>query len=247
MSQQYGYPPPQQGFNQLQPHYQTQQQPYYQPQQQQQQWGLQQEPQQQYFGVPSGPTQGQPLTGVVPPSYDGTINPDSGLPSKFNPKPKYNDLWALVLWLLQLAAFVVLSYFAISQVRNDNTATIGPTLGIFSSSGLISLCISIGVGAVVSVLYFILIQAFPRQIIKITFLVSIVVYLAVAVYYLYRRLWIPGIIGLVFGVLYASMWWFWRDRIPFSATSLTEQEFERKSLQLTATTSVPEPGRALWG
>lgn len=166
MSQpQYGYPPPQQSYGvppPQQPYYQTQPQPYYQPQNQQQQWGLQQAPQQQqYFG--------QPMTGVMPPSYDGTINPETGLPAKFNPKPKYNDLWAFILFLVQLAAFVVLSYFAIRQVKNDNkTGTaVGPTLGIFSSSGLISLCISIGVGAVVSVLYFILIQAFPRQIIKV--------------------------------------------------------------------------------
>jgi len=160
--QTYGYPPPQQtyGAPPQPPYYQ----PHYQPLQQQQQWGLQQEPQQQYFG-----TQGQPTTGVVPPSYDGVINPDSGLPAKFNPKPKYNDLWALFLFLIQLAAFVVLSYFAIRQVKTDNTTTTGPALGIFSTSGLISLCISIGVGAVISVLYFILIQAFPRQIIKVLF------------------------------------------------------------------------------
>lgn len=61
---------------------------------------------------------------------------------------------------------------------------------------------------------------FPRQVIKVTFAISIIVYLAVAVYYFVRGLWMPAIFGLIFGVLYASMWWFWKSRIPFAAVSL---------------------------
>ncbi|KAG0286221.1 putative choline transporter, neither null mutation nor overexpression affects choline transport, partial [Dissophora globulifera] len=158
----------------------------------------------------------------MPPSYDGSINPDTGLPTKFNPKPKFNDLWALCLYLLQLAAFVVLSYFAISKVK-DNNGPGGPggaTLGFFSVSGLITLFISIAVGAIFSIAYFFLTQAFPRQVIKGTFVLSIIAYLAVALYFIYRRLYLPGIIGLIFGVLYASMWWFWKSRIPFASVML---------------------------
>ncbi|KAG0338210.1 putative choline transporter, neither null mutation nor overexpression affects choline transport [Podila humilis] len=234
--QQHGYAPPPPPPLPHQP-YTGQQQPVYNPQQQQSQWGLNQNSQQQYFGAPSGPPQGQPMTGVVPPSYesapDGVVNPESGLPAKFNPRPKYNDCWAFFLFIAQLAAFVVLSGFAINQIKTNNekddlygyqppgTYPDPSSLGFFSEGGLITMLVAIIVGAVISVLYFMLAQAFPRQIIKITFALSIIAYLAVAVYYFVRGLWMPAIFGLIFGVLYASMWWFWKSRIPFAVAMMT--------------------------
>ncbi|KAF9155776.1 putative choline transporter, neither null mutation nor overexpression affects choline transport, partial [Mortierella sp. AD010] len=212
------YPPPNQPYPQhqyppapnQQYQYGAQPLPQYQPLiPPEHQWGLQPQPGQQHFAPP------------MPPSYDGTVNPETGLPSKFNPKPKYNDIWALIVFLIQLAGFVVLSYFAITTVKDNGTS--GPLVGFFSKSGLITLCISIGVGAVFSVVYFLLTQAFPRAVIMVgprnqivTFALSILAYLAVALYYIYLKLWIVGIISLVFAVLYATMWFSWRHRIPFA-------------------------------
>ncbi|KAK3848727.1 MAG: plasma-membrane choline transporter-domain-containing protein [Linnemannia gamsii] len=237
--QQYA-PPPQQPYytqgqqqqQQQQYAYNAQQQPAYNPNAQHQQWGLQQDPQQQYFGAPSGPPHGQPMTGVVPPSYEtaptGTVNPESGLPAKFNPRPKYNDCWAFFLFIAQLAAFVVLSYFAIKEIDNDRKfgsdapgqRSPGVALGFFSKSGLITMLIAVLTGAVIAVLYFMLTEAFPRQVIKVTFALSIIAYLAVAVYYFVRKQWMPAIFGLIFGLLYASMWFFWQSRIPFATEML---------------------------
>lgn len=155
----YGTPPPQ-AYGAPPPQPYGAQQPYYQ-----QQWELQPQPQQQFFGA-----QGQPMTGVMPPSYDGSVNPETGLPTKFNPKPKYNDLWAFFLFLVQLAGFVVLSYFVISKVVEDQRNRRSGTLdGLFSTNGIISLVIAVAVSAVFSVLYYFLTQAFPRQIIKVCF------------------------------------------------------------------------------
>ncbi|KAG0229810.1 putative choline transporter, neither null mutation nor overexpression affects choline transport [Actinomortierella wolfii] len=218
--------PPDQGYHQIHNQPGFQQQPYYNPQQQQPQWG-QQTYQQQYFGAPPpGPSQGQPITGVVPPSYDyesapttGIVNPETGLPDKFNPKPKYNDCWAFIAFVIQLAAFVVLSYFAITKVNDDrNSPSRGPSVtdSLLSKSGLITMLISVVIGLAFSVLYYLLTQAFPRQVIKVTFAASIIIYLAAAVYWLAQGAWLPGIFGLIFGILYASMWWFWKDRIPFA-------------------------------
>ncbi|KAF9127768.1 putative choline transporter, neither null mutation nor overexpression affects choline transport [Mortierella sp. 14UC] len=236
--QQYA-PPPQQPYYSQGQHqfaYNAQQQPAYNPSAQRQQWGLQQDPQQQYFGAPSGPPHGQPITGVAPPSYEtapyGTVNPESGLPAKFNPRPKYNDCWAFILFIAQLAAFVVLSYFAIRQINEDRKSgsdgyypppgqrTSGVALGFFSKSGLITMLISVLTGAIIAVLYFMLTEAFPRQVIKVTFALSIIAYLAVAVYYFVQRQWMPAIFGLIFGLLYASMWFFWKSRIPFATEML---------------------------
>ncbi|KAF9357492.1 putative choline transporter, neither null mutation nor overexpression affects choline transport [Mortierella sp. AD094] len=197
--QQHQYPPaPHQPYQ-----YGAQPKPQYQPLiPPEHQWGLQPQPGQQHFAPP------------MPPSYDGSVNPETGLPSKFNPKPKYNDVWAFILFLIQLAGFVVLSYFAITNVKDDGNN--GPLVGFFSTSGLITLCISIGVGAVFSVVYFLLTQAFPRAVIMVTFALSILAYLAVALYYIYLKIWIVGIISLIFAILYAYMWFSWRHRIPFA-------------------------------
>lgn len=141
--------------------YGAQPQPYYQPQQQY--YGQQQQPQQQYYGAPP------PAPAYIPPTYEsapnngGTINPETGLPAKFNPKPKWNDLWALVLFLIQLAAFVVLSYFAISKViqsrKGGSAGGIGGLDGLFAKSGLVTMAMGLILGAVISVLYLLLTQA----------------------------------------------------------------------------------------
>lgn len=162
----YGAPPQQQHA------YNAQQPPMYNPSAQQQ-WGHQQNAQQQDFAP--GPTHGQPVTGVVPPSYEnapyGSVNPESGLPAKFNPHPRYHDCWAFLLFIAQLAAFVVLSYFAIHQIvedrknSNSNNLSGQPTYspnartGVFSTSGLVTMLISILTGLVIAVLYFLLTQA----------------------------------------------------------------------------------------
>jgi len=152
--------------------YTAQQPPMYNPHAQQ--WGHQQNAHQQYFTAPAGPSQVQPITGVMPPSYEtapyGTVNPESGLPAKFNPRPRYNDCWAFLLFIAQLAAFVVLSYFALRQIdqdrKNDNSgyyspgrSPYSPAAGFFSISGLVTMLISILTGLVIAVLYFMLTQA----------------------------------------------------------------------------------------
>ncbi|KAG0244121.1 plasma-membrane choline transporter-domain-containing protein [Mortierella sp. GBAus27b] len=199
-----------------------------------QQWGYQ-NTQQQYYPQTQ---QGQPITGVAPPSYEnyetapyGAVNPESGLPAKFNPRPRFNDCWAFLLFIAQLAAFVVLSYFALNKIDDDrksNSQGYNPpgrpfstvTTGFFSKEGLVTVLISILTGLVVAVAYFMLTQAFPRQVIKVTFVLSIIANLAVAVYFFVRRQWMPAIFGLVFGLLYASMWFFWKSRIPFATEML---------------------------
>ncbi|KAF9921610.1 putative choline transporter, neither null mutation nor overexpression affects choline transport, partial [Linnemannia zychae] len=226
------YAPPNTGYYPPQPHqqpyYGAQPQPQYVPLEQQPQWGLQPNTQQQQQHNYYAP-QGQPMlsNNMPPPTYDGSINPDSGLPTKFNPKPKYNDLWAIVLFAIQLAGFIVLSYFSITNALKDNR--LGPgsapggskTLGgLFSTGGLITLCISVGIGAVFSVVYFFLTIAFPTFLIKATLLLSILLYFAVAAYYLYIRMWIIGGIAAIFAVLYAFMWFAWKSRIPFASVML---------------------------
>ncbi|KAI8354701.1 plasma-membrane choline transporter-domain-containing protein [Mortierella sp. GBAus27b] len=125
----------------------------------------------------------------MPPSYDGSVNPETGLPTKFNPKPKYNDLWAVFLFLIQIAGFIVLCYFMVKQVVDNRRGPNTQIDNIFSKDGLVSL---------------------------ITFALSIIFYFCLAAYYLYLRIWIAGIIMAVFALLYATTWFYWRSRIPFA-------------------------------
>lgn len=153
------YPPNHYAPPQQQHVYNAQQPPMYNPSAQKQ-WGHQQNAQEQYFAM--GPTHGQPGAGVVPPSYEnapyGTINPESGLPAKFNPRPRYNDCWAFLLFIAQLAAFVVLSYFSLHQIDTSQPGQ-SPKTGFFSTSGLITMLISVLTGLLIAVLYFTLTQA----------------------------------------------------------------------------------------
>lgn len=64
---------------------------------------------------------------------------------------------------------MVLSYFAITNALKTGSGP-GGARGIgslFSTGGLITLCISVGVGAIFSVAYFFLTVAFPTFLIKV--------------------------------------------------------------------------------
>ncbi|KAF9361445.1 putative choline transporter, neither null mutation nor overexpression affects choline transport [Mortierella sp. AD094] len=179
------------------------------------------------------------MTGVMPPpNYEnaqyGVVNPDSGLPAKFNPRPRYNDCWAFLLFIAQLAAFIVLSYFAINKINDDiNQGGVdyfepghrtpyfsGNSNNFYWKQGLVAVLIGILTGVIVAVVYFIITQAFPRQVIKVTFALSIIAQIGIAVYFFVRHEWMPAIFGAVFALLYAACWSFWKSRIPFATEML---------------------------
>ncbi|KAG0310155.1 putative choline transporter, neither null mutation nor overexpression affects choline transport [Dissophora globulifera] len=180
---------------------------------------------QQYSVAPSNLEQGQGMPTVLPPSYEsapyGAVNPDTGLPAKFNPKPRYNDCWAFVLFIAQLAAFIVLAVFALEKIEDDrHGAPQFGTASFFSKPGYITVLIAILTGLIVSVVYFMLVEAMPRMVIKVTFLLSIIAYIASAVYFFVRHQWYPAVVTAVFSLLYATMWFFWKSRIPFATEML---------------------------
>ncbi|KAF9429355.1 putative choline transporter, neither null mutation nor overexpression affects choline transport [Entomortierella beljakovae] len=179
------YAPPDQ---QQQYTYNPQQQPVYNPNVQQpdynpnaqQQWGgqqgNQQGNQQQYNNSTTELNQSQPMTGDMPPSYEqakyGDMNPETGLPARFNPRPKYNDCWAFVLFIAQLIAFIVLSGFAFNKINDDlnsdgvNYYRPGQTTPYFNQGSddfywkqaLVAVLIGVLIGLITAVLYFFLTQ-----------------------------------------------------------------------------------------
>lgn len=112
-------------------------QPTYQPHHLQGRWGHDQVAQQYaYSGSPlpppqtswtPGPPAHSPPQQSSYPEYElasiehqaspyGTGIPESKKPEKFKPAPKYNDLWAMFAFLIQMAGFMVLSAFAVNNI-----------------------------------------------------------------------------------------------------------------------------------
>ncbi|KAJ1732448.1 putative choline transporter, neither null mutation nor overexpression affects choline transport [Coemansia biformis] len=138
---------------------------------------------------------------------------------KFVREPKFRDLWAALLFLAQLALFVVMAALFINSLPSSTFKNPGgphPTKNFYSQPTMIMwLCVLL-VSIVFSVLYLGLMQMFARQMLVISFWFAVVSMIGTGIYYLSARIWFAGAIMLIFGVMYALMWFSWRHRLPFS-------------------------------
>ncbi|KAI9296904.1 DUF580-domain-containing protein, partial [Neoconidiobolus thromboides FSU 785] len=135
--------------------------------------------------------------------------------NKFEGKKSFNDVWAAILFIVHLAAFVVLSVFMIRAINfrsfrnsNDGFGNYNTFIGL-GSAGVVS--------GVLGLLYVFLMQLI---LIIISFWFSALLYLAIGAYYIYLRVYVVGVIMMVFAVIYAFLWFSWRSRIPFSTIML---------------------------
>lgn len=157
----------------------------------------------------------------VPPNNSNQVSPMSG-DSKVQPSSGYKDVWATLLWLLNMGAFIGLSVIGL-RAYNQNRSSYGgvpsetPASGItFDTTTFIILGLAIVIGFGLSIVYFLFANKFPRPLIKITFLLSIIFYFGVTFYYFAARYYSAAIVFLIFSCIYAFMWFFWRTRIPFA-------------------------------
>lgn len=212
-TQQQQYPPPPQQYVQPpQEYYNAQQLPQYNP-----------PPEQPKPIYNSGA--GYAELGDAPLNANDKIRPSSG----------FKDVWAAILWMVNMAGFIALSVIGLRGFKGTTTAS--TTTGPSTSDGQISLDtetikifgLSAVVGFALSFLYLIVANIIPGPLIIITFVGSIIVYLGVTAYYFYMRYYPAAIIFLIFSLLYMLCFWLWRDRIPFakvmlkSVTAITRQ------------------------
>lgn len=198
--------------------YQQQYQPQPPPATHQQQY--QQPPQQPYQQAP--PQNGN---GYMPAQgYGG--NEKASFEEQFNiPKPKWNDLWAGILFILFMAGYVVVSGIAL-QGYAANKGNAGS--GIYGNRNDFSLNTStvilfmfvLAVAFVLSYAYVWMARLFPKQFIWVTGILNVCWALGTAIFYLWRRYWSAGIVFLIFGLFLAFCFWTWISRIPFSALML---------------------------
>ncbi|RHZ44985.1 hypothetical protein Glove_701g14 [Diversispora epigaea] len=179
---------------------------------------------QPYYPPPSGaysPVIGTENSNYQPPTYEysqGSVHSKIG--EKWNPKPKYQDLWAAILFLIHFAGFVVLSYIGIKELVTNNEINNSNTNINLDSKTILLLVASGVLGFFLSLIYMIFAQRFPKPLIKITLYLSILTYFIVAVVYAYYKQYVLAILFGIFGILYLICAFTWRDRIPFAAIML---------------------------
>ncbi|RUS13937.1 plasma-membrane choline transporter-domain-containing protein, partial [Endogone sp. FLAS-F59071] len=190
-------------------------------------------PQQGYYAQPppqqyASPLYAQPSSIYAPPQYatDPLLNaPRPGkVAENYNPRPKYNDVWATILFFVHLAGFVALSYFSIKTfiLHNTTPAANGGVQSQFTLDGkaiaLLAVCVVIGFA--LSIIYLLIMQRWPRAMIMISWIFSIVLYFVAAAFYAYLGSYIAAIIFVIFGIFYALAWFWWKSRIPFAVIML---------------------------
>jgi hypothetical protein len=212
--QQYGQQQPyggQQQWQQQQPYggYQQQQPPPPPPQDYNQS-----QPQQQQAYAPNG-------------GYEGGYDEKHSYDQQFKiEKPKYNDKWAGILLIITLLGFAGISGYAIygyAKSQSDNGGAIDGGRNNFglNSNTLILFGIVLAVSFILSLLYLFLARTFPKIFIWVTGILNIVFAIGTAIFYLYQKQYVAGIIFMVFGLFLAFCFYTWISRIPFAALMLT--------------------------
>ncbi|KAJ3282915.1 putative choline transporter, neither null mutation nor overexpression affects choline transport, partial [Blyttiomyces sp. JEL0837] len=160
-------------------------------------------PQQQY----QQPQQPQPKYYEVPPAN----------PPRIVEKPKYEDLWATLLFVVFLVAFVVLAYLGAPNALKDASVD---NIGIKPKDLARLILSAVAAGIVLSVVWFFLMLKFAGTMIHISYFFSIGIMAVATIYFFYIRAIIPGVIWAIFTVLFLITYWYIRHKIPFAKVIL---------------------------
>ncbi|EME38500.1 hypothetical protein DOTSEDRAFT_140590 [Dothistroma septosporum NZE10] len=136
-------------------------------------------------------------------------------------RPKWNDLWAGLLFIAVFMGFVAVSGISIAGYAGNKGFNGG---GIYGSANDFSLntntivlfCFILAAALVLGYAYVSLARIFTKQFIWISGILNIVLTLATAVYYFYRKAWVGGALFLLLGVFTIFCFITWIKRIPFS-------------------------------
>ncbi|KAK4173173.1 plasma-membrane choline transporter-domain-containing protein [Triangularia setosa] len=166
-----------------------------------------------YTAPPPGPPDGKM---GPPPSYEEVFAVQ---------KPKWNDLWAGVLFLATCAGFVAVSAMSIQGYAATRNVNSGGISGQRNSFGLTTHTIWLFgwvliTAIVLSYGYMWIARKFTKQFIWITGILNVVLGFATALYMLSRKYYSGGIVFLIFAVFQLICFISWRSRIPFSVLML---------------------------
>ncbi|KAF2002207.1 DUF580-domain-containing protein [Amniculicola lignicola CBS 123094] len=140
-------------------------------------------------------------------------------------KPKYNDLWAGVLFIAVFLGYAAVSGIAIQGYASNFSFNGGGIYGGSNTFGLdtntiVLFAFVLVVAIVLSYAYMWAARAFTKQFIWITGILNIIFGFATAIFMLYRKYWSGGIVFLLFAVFTLICFISWIPRIPFSVLML---------------------------
>ncbi|QDS69540.1 Protein pns1 [Venturia effusa] len=191
-----------------------------------QQMNYAQQPQGQEFLQKSQYPQNPPEYGnYAPQNYDaGGEKQDFSQAFKLD-KPKFNDWWAGLLFLVTFAGFVVVSGISIQGYASTKGFNGG---GIYDSRNdfgldtntLVLFIFCLAVSIVLSYGYVWMARVFTKQFIWATGILNILFGFATAIYMLSRKYWSGGIVFLLFSIFTVICFISWIPRIPFSVLML---------------------------
>ena len=127
-------------------------------------------------------------------------------------KPRYHDVWALVLFLLTLGAFVAVSAVALTKPQTENPFMPAALLRQWVYALLVVTVSTLVAGT----LYTILMRVATRAMIIFSIILSVVLMIGYAIYFFVYISVVLGIIFLIIAVFYAFILFMWRHRIPFA-------------------------------
>ncbi|KAK4239391.1 plasma-membrane choline transporter-domain-containing protein [Achaetomium macrosporum] len=184
-------------------------------------------PQQSGAYANNGPADGGQY---APPSYHPPQPEPKGPPPTYDEvfaiqNPKWNDVWAGLLFLATCAGFVIVSAISIqgyAATRRENSGSLNGQLNNFGlTTHTIYLFLWVLLTAIVfSYSYMWLARKFTKQFIWITSILNIVFGFVTAIYMLTRRYYSGGIVFLVFSIFMVIAFLSWRSRIPLSVLML---------------------------
>ncbi|KAI1805618.1 DUF580-domain-containing protein [Daldinia bambusicola] len=140
-------------------------------------------------------------------------------------RPKYNDIWAGILFLIVVAGYIAVSgisingYASTKNFQGDGIYDSGSRVGL-NTNTLVLFIFCLCVATVFSYVYVLLARQFPKQFIWITGILNIVFGLVTAIYMLSRHYYSGGIVYLIFVAFLIFAFFTWIPRIPFSALML---------------------------
>ncbi|KAG2015548.1 integral to plasma membrane protein [Coprinopsis cinerea AmutBmut pab1-1] len=165
-----------------------------------------------------------PTPPAYPPTYGGDVkNPFEN--DRFKPKKKINDPIFLILFILQLLGFAALSGVALKSWIDEGGlgGGIGKTGGktgsavTLNKSTVYMMLLVTAVAVLLSSLYLMLTRAFTKIIMHITLVLTIILNIAICIYYWITKYYSGAIIFTIIAILSVVSYFGFRSRIPLAA------------------------------
>lgn len=196
------------------PYYPQPQQPYNNYNQ-----GSQYPPQQPYNNYDQSAQYPPPQHNYNNDSYQPQYTTQPSKDDKFTDKPKFNDIWAAILFILHIGCFIVFSIFMLKTFKSSNS-TNNSFFELRTMAGYVTACV---ISFILGVGYLFLMQMMPKFLIKLSFILSIILTFLSAIYFITLRnssAYILAAFAFFSGLIQIFLYFNWRSRMPFASTML---------------------------